>query len=86
MVRSRPAYRAVISGSTMAAGLTFRNRIPNKVRNETRTPDAAARIHSPIGMKRKNMKMKRKAMKNSATTRPRLRDWSTSVSFEKASF
>ena len=79
MVRSSPALRAVISGSTMAAGLTLRKRMPNRVRKETRTPEAAARIQSPMGMNRKKMTAKMKAMKNSASTRPRLRESSMFV-------
>src|SRR5687768_705083 len=73
MVRSRPAFRAVINGSTIAAGLTLRNRMPNRVRNETRTPEANARIHSPIGMNRKKMTRNRNTMNTSARMTPRPR-------------
>ena len=41
--------RAVIRGSTIAAGFTFRNRMPKSVRKETYTPDATARIQSAEG-------------------------------------
>src|SRR5215208_3827783 len=73
MVRSRPAFRPVISGSTIAAGFTFRKRMPNKVRNETRTPEASARTQRPIGMKRKKMMRKMPAKNAKASTKPRLR-------------
>ena len=49
-----PALCAVISGSTIAAGFTLRSRMPMSVRNETRTPEASARIQSPIGTKCRN--------------------------------
>ncbi len=38
-----------------AAGSTLRSRMPNRVMNGTRTPDAAARTHNPIGKKRKKI-------------------------------
>jgi hypothetical protein len=51
-LRWSPAFVAAISGSTIDRGSTRRNRIPNRFRNESRTPEANAVIHSPIGMNR----------------------------------
>ena len=71
MPRCRPALCALISGLTMAAGFTFRNRIPKSVTNDTRTPDASACSHRPRGMKRKTSVMKMRAKKPSTSRMPR---------------
>ncbi len=56
----------------MLDGFTFRNRIPNRVKKETGTPDAQAVIQSPTGMKRKKMISRMKPMKIRANITPRL--------------
>jgi hypothetical protein len=55
-----------MSGSTIAAGATFRKRIPNKVRKETWTPDAIALIQRPMGTNRKKIAITTIAKKISA--------------------
>src|SRR3990167_2743730 len=60
----------MISGLTMKAGLTFRKRIPKRVRKETRTPEARAVIHSPIGMNRKKTTRRRKPRKSRTRKKP----------------
>ena len=49
-----PALCALMSGNTIACGSTRRNRIPKRVRNETRTPENSAVSQSPNGMNWKN--------------------------------
>src|SRR5687768_18150086 len=56
----------------MLDGFTFRNRMPNRVRKDTGTPEAQAVIHSPTGMNRKKMTSRMKPMKIRANTTPRL--------------
>jgi len=80
MLTPSPAFRAVMSGSTMAAGATLRKRMPKSVRKETRTPDARARIQSPTGMNRKKMTRKMTAMNTSAIAKPTLREVSSTGS------
>ena len=46
--------------------------MPNRVRNDTGTPEAQAVIQRPTGMKRKKMMRSMKPMKMSANTTPRL--------------
>jgi hypothetical protein len=46
--------------------------MPNRVKNDTGTPEAHAVIQRPTGIKRKKMMSRMKPMKMSANTTPRL--------------
>jgi hypothetical protein len=61
----------------MAAGATLRNRMPNSVKKDTRTPEASALIQRPTGMKRKKMIRKMKAMNINAIASPTLTEVSS---------
>ena len=63
---------ALISGNTIAFGSTRRNRIPKRVKNDTRTPEKSAVSQSPNGMNWKKMTRMMTAMNASASTTPKV--------------